>query len=73
MQLVDICLSCITTCEAGSGGIKERPLEIILDYLKSTFIFDALGCLPNLSYAETNPDIYALKLFRFIQMSRCLD
>ena len=73
MQIVDICLSFITTCEGGSGGIKERPWEITFDYLKSTFIFDALGCLPNLIYRETNPDIYALKLFRFIQMSRCLD
>jgi hypothetical protein len=73
MQIFDICLSFVTTCEGVNGGLKERPLEITIEYLKSTFIFDALGCLPNLVYRETNPEIYALKVFRFIQMSRCLD
>jgi len=72
MQIFDICLSFITTCE-GVNGVKERPLEIALDYIKSTFIFDATGCLPNLFFRETNPGVYALKLFRFIQMSRTLD
>jgi len=54
MQIFDILLSLITTCE-GVNGVKERPLEIIIDYLKSTFIFDALGCLPNLIFLEQNP------------------
>jgi len=72
MQIFDILLSFITTCE-GVNGIIEKPTEIIADYLKSTFIFDALGCLPNFIYLERNPRIYVLKLLRFIQMSRTLD
>lgn len=66
MQILDMCLSLVTTFDGVNGVVVEKPLPIIKDYLKSTFAFDCLGCLPNLFYLEKNPDIYALKVFRYI-------
>lgn len=65
MQLLDISLNFITTCE-GTSGVVERPLEIAYTYMRSTFIFDATGCLPNLIMMEKYPHLYILKVLRYI-------
>ena len=55
-------------------GKKITKLKSIAKaYIKSTFIFDILACLPGLITLERNTGLYFLKIFRYLQIKRLFD
>lgn len=56
----------VTTRNDSEGYEVDQISLIAKDYVRESFIFDAIGCLPGLLTVEMYPYIYPLKLLRFI-------
>ena len=69
IMLCDIVTEFITTKEKDGRKITKTN-ELALKYLKSTFFFDIMGCLPGLITLENDPKWYLFKIFRYLQMPR---
>ena len=71
-MLVDISTEFITTRER--NGIKIfKVKDIMRSYMKATFIFDIMACVPGLVTGESSKMWYLVKVFRYIQMPRFFD
>ena len=71
-MLFDICTEFITTRER--NGIKIfKVKDIMCSYVKATFIFDIMACVPGLVTGESSKNWYLIKVFRYIQMPRFFD
>ena len=71
-MVTDIVTEFITTRE-NNGAIVTTVQEISLGYLKATFFFDMMACLPGLVTIESDPIYYYFKVFRYLQMPRFFD
>ena len=72
IMLCDIATEFITTRERDGRKITKMQ-EITFLYMKSTFVFDTMACLPGLITLERNPKWYMFKVFRYLQMPRFFD
>lgn len=72
LMLCDIFTEFITTKER-EGEILNKFSDLLVSYLKTTFVFDILACLPGLITLEVNPVYYLFKVFRYLQMPRFFD
>ena len=72
IMVTDIATEFITTRE-NNGAIATTVQEIALGYIKATFFFDMLACLPGLVTIESDPIYYYFKVFRYLQMPRLFD
>ena len=69
LLILDISTEFITTRE--KNGIKVfKVKDIMFSYMKSTFIFDVMACIPGLVTGESMPAWYLFKVFRYLQMPR---
>ena len=65
LMVFDIFTEFITTKER-EGEILNKFSDLFVSYLKSTFVFDILACLPGLITLEMNPTYYLFKVFRYL-------
>jgi hypothetical protein len=72
-QVVDIILMFITTRVDPAGQEVDLIGLIAKDYVRETFVFDAIGCFPGLIAGEQVKGIYFLKVLRFIQVTRTIE
>ena len=72
IMLFDIMTEFITTKEKDGRKINQIR-ELTFEYIKTTFIFDIMACLPGLITLEMDPSWYLFKLFRYLQMPRFFD
>ena len=54
------------TSRMHKGKKISKPRKIAIAYMKSTFIFDMLACLPGLITLENYPTFYHFKVFRYL-------
>ena len=69
IMVCDISTEFITTKEKDGRKINQMK-EISYTYMKSTFIWDCMACLPGLITLEMDPMWYLFKIFRYLQMPR---
>ena len=72
IMLCDISTEFITTKEKDGRKITTTK-ELTMAYLKTTFFFDIMACLPSLITLESEPVWYMFKIFRYLQMPRLFD
>ena len=72
IMVCDIITEFITTKER-EGEILNKFSDLFMAYLKSTFVFDIMACLPGLITLQMNPHYYLFKVFRYLQMPRFFD
>ena len=74
IMLCDIITEFITTKENKEDGKQiNKVKKLALLYLKSTFVFDIMACLPGLITLEVHPKWFMFKIFRYLQMPRFFD
>ena len=72
IMVADIVTEFITTREITAGKLTTFT-DISCAYLKSTFIFDVLACVPALVTGEQYSLYYCFKIFRYLQLPRTFE
>ena len=72
IMVADIITEFITTRETTQGKLIAMK-DISFAYLKSTFIFDILACIPALVTGEKHRLYFYFKIFRYLQLPRTFE
>lgn len=70
--LVDVVVDLFTAYRVDTELVTDLR-QVLVNYLSTYFFFDILSILPGLLTAEMYPEIYFLKLLRYVQFSRLLE
>ena len=71
-MVADIVTEFITTREITAGKLTNVK-DISFAYMKSTFVFDVLACVPALVTGEQYSLYYCFKVFRYLQLPRTFE
>ena len=72
-MLADIATEFITIRYIDQGRKLVTIQDISFAYMKATFIFDVLACIPALVTGEKYWQYYYFKIFRYLQIPRFFD